>query len=101
MTLERIMFLNPTPSKPRLSPAATIDVNPTRGILFAHRAFDVALSPPRFPAHWLPFASFLIRLFSCFGVVVLAAVWEDFFSIDFKRALLFVFFPRPAPNYDE
>jgi len=25
MTQERIMFLNPTPSKPRLSPAATID----------------------------------------------------------------------------
>ena len=25
MTLERIMFSNPTPSKPRLSPAATID----------------------------------------------------------------------------
>jgi len=24
MTLERIMFLNPTPSKPRLSPAATM-----------------------------------------------------------------------------
>jgi len=26
-------------------------VNPTQGILFAHRAFDVALSPPRFPAN--------------------------------------------------
>jgi len=26
-------------------------VNPARGILFAHCAFDVALSPPRFPAH--------------------------------------------------
>jgi len=73
-------------------------VNPTRGILFAHRAFDFALSPPHFPTHWLPFASCLIRLLSCFGVSLLAAVWEDFFSIDFTWALLFVFFPRPAPN---
>jgi len=46
---------------------------------------------PRFPAHWLPFASFLIRLLSYFGFGLLAAFWEDFFSIDFKRALLFVF----------
>jgi len=67
--------------------------------LFAHCAFDVALSPPRFPANWLPFAFFLIRLLSCFGFSLLAAIWEDFFSIDFKRALLFVFFPRPAPNH--
>jgi len=29
-------------------------VNPARGILFAHCAFDVALSPPRFPAHSVP-----------------------------------------------
>jgi len=74
-------------------------VNPARGILFAHWAFDVALSPPRFPAHWLPFASLLIRLLSCFGFGLLAAVWEDFFSIDFKWEFLFVFFPRPAPNH--
>jgi len=74
-------------------------VDPTPGILFAHCAFDVALSPPRFSAHWLRFASFLIPLLSCFGFCLLAAVWEDFFSIDFKRALLFVFLPRPAPNH--
>ena len=57
-------------------------VNLTRRILFAHCAFDVAVSPPRFPAHWLPFASFRIRLLSCFGFGLLAAVWEDFFSSD-------------------
>jgi len=74
-------------------------VNPARSILFAHCAFDVVLSPPRLPAHWLPFASFLIRLLSCFWFGLLAAVWEDFVSIDFKQALLFVFFPRPAPNH--
>jgi len=76
-------------------------VNPARGILFAHCTFDVALSPPRFPAHWLPFASLPIRLLSYFGFGLLAAVWEDFFSIwsHFKRALLFVFFPRPSPNH--
>jgi len=51
-----------------------------RGILFAHCAFDVALSPPRFPAHWLPFASFLIRLLSCVEIGLLAAVWEDLSS---------------------
>jgi len=61
--------------------------------------FDVALSPPRFPAHWLPSSSFLIQLLSCFGNCLLAAVWEDFFSIYSKRALLFVFFPRPATNH--
>ena len=54
-------------------------VNPTRSILFAHCAFDVALSPPRFPVHWPPFAFFLIHLLSCFGFGLLAAVWEDFF----------------------
>jgi len=74
-------------------------VNPTQRILFAHCAFDVALSPPRFPVHWLPFASFLILYFSCFGFCLLAAVQADFFSIGFKRTLLFVFFARPAPNY--
>ena len=74
-------------------------VNPTQSIRFAHCAFDVALSPPHFPAHWLPFASFLTYRSSCFGFCLLAAVWDDFFSIDFKRALLFVFFPRPAPNH--
>ena len=36
---------------------------------------------------------------SCFVFCLLAAVWEDFFSICFKRALLFVYFPRPAPNH--
>ena len=42
-------------------------VNPARSILFAHCAFDVALSLPCFPANWLPFAFFLIRPFNCFG----------------------------------
>ena len=67
------------------------------------------------------FASFLIHLLSCFGFCLLAVVWEKrrnviywnpngrssmiscglkrFLSIDFKRALFFVFFPGPAPNY--
>ena len=41
-------------------------VNPAQGILFAHCTFHVALSPPRFPAHWLPFASSLFyRLQTC------------------------------------
>ena len=74
-------------------------VNPTRRIPFAHCAFDVALSPPRFPAHWLPVSSFLIHLLSCCGCCLLAVVWDDFFSIGLKRVLLFVFFPRPAPNH--
>ena len=48
---------------------------------------------------WLPFASIHIHLLSCFGFCLLPAVWEDFFSINFKRKLLFVFFLRPAPNH--
>jgi len=42
----------------------------------------------------LSYSSFLL-LWLC----LLVAVWEDFFSISVKRALLFVLFPRPAPNY--
>jgi len=50
-------------------------VNLTQTILFAHCAFDVALSLPHSPAHWLPFASFLIHLLSCFGFCLLAEAW--------------------------
>ena len=53
-------------------------VKPARGIHFAHCAFDVALLPPRFPSNWLPFASLIIRLLSCFGFGLLAAVREEF-----------------------
>jgi len=53
--------------------------DPARSILFAHCTFDVVLSSLRFLAHWLPFASSLICLLSCFGLCLLAAVWEDFF----------------------
>jgi len=47
------------------------------------------------PVHVLLFASFLIpesHLLSCCGLCLLATVWEDFFLIHFKRALLFLFF---------
>ena len=74
-------------------------VDRTRSILFAHCAFDGSLSPPRFPAHWLPFPSFLICLLSCFGLCLLTVVWKDFFATHFKWALLFIFFPRAAPNH--
>jgi len=73
--------------------------NKSKSIHLAHHAFDVALSRPHFSARWLPFASFLIHLFSCFAVCLLAAVWEDVFSADFKRALLFVSFAWPVPNH--
>jgi len=49
--------------------------------------------------HWLPFASLFIHLLSCFGFCLPAVLWENFFYIGFKRALLFVFFPRPVPNH--
>ena len=54
-------------------------VKPTPSILFAQCAFDVALSPPRFPAHSLPVAPFLIHLFSWQYVEVgpTVAVWES------------------------
>ena len=54
-------------------------MTPVRDIPFTHYTFDVALSPPRFPAHWLPSTSFLIRLLSCFDLYSVAAVWENFF----------------------
>ena len=75
-------------------------VNPTRSILFAHCALDVALSPSLFPALWLPFASFLIHLLSCVGFCFLAAIWDYFFSFDFKLAgVALRFFSQPAPNH--
>jgi len=54
----------------------------TRGILFAHCAPDVALSPPHFPAKWLLLAPCLICLLFCFDPCLLTAVWENFCSIN-------------------
>jgi len=49
-------------------------VNPTQSIFSAHYTFDVALSPPRFPARSLSFASFPICLLSCCDLCLLATV---------------------------
>jgi len=79
-------------------------MNPTRSILFANFA-QLMLSCRHHtvtPSSALTaLASFLIRLLSCFGLCecLLAAVCEDFFSIDFKWALLFFYFPPFASNH--
>ena len=74
-------------------------VNPTRSILFAYCIFDVALSPPWFPAQWLPVTSIWICLFSCFGFACLLHFEKiPFYWLQSSNGLS-VLFPRSAPNH--
>jgi len=75
MTQERIMFSNPTPSKPRLSPAAMMsDDMPSALTLSLH---CVSILQPAAPPQVVAFESYTISVPICLNCFTFAESWKS------------------------